>query len=55
MTLFLSMSYSYRLEFIDHTLQIKGEILKEINQQVIEEQHHESSGVESEEFKNKIV
>lgn len=44
MTLFLSMSYSYRLEFVDHILQIKGDILKEINQQVIEEQQNESSG-----------
>ena len=43
MTLFQSMSYSYRLEFIDHVLQIKSDILKELNQQVIEEQNNESS------------
>lgn len=42
-TLFLSMSYAYRSEFIDHVLHIKGDILKEINQQVIDEQHMESS------------
>jgi hypothetical protein len=42
-TLFYSMSYSYRGEFIDNILQIKGEILNELNQQVIEEMNHESS------------
>lgn len=36
-TLFFSMSYAYRSEFIEHVLQIKGEILNELNQQVIEE------------------
>jgi len=29
-TLYLSMSYSYRAEFVDHILDIKGEILKEL-------------------------
>ena len=43
-TFYLSMSYAYRTEFLDHVLSIKGEILKEINQQVIEEQNGESSG-----------
>lgn len=42
-TFFLSMSYAYRTEFLDHVLQIKGDILKELNQQVIEEQNKESS------------
>lgn len=36
-TLFLSMSYSYRQEFINDILQIKTDILKELNQQVIQE------------------
>ena len=43
MTLFLSMSYSYRLEFIDHILQIKADILKELSQQVIQDQHQNLS------------
>lgn len=38
-TLFLSMSFSYRAEFIDHILAIKGEILKELTQMVIEEEN----------------
>ena len=42
-TLFYSMSYSYRSEFIDNVLQIKGELTNEFNQQVIEEMNHESS------------
>ena len=36
-TFFLSMSYAYRTEFLDHVLEIKGEISKELNQQGIEE------------------
>lgn len=31
-TFFLSMSYAYRTEFLDHVLQIKGDMLKELNQ-----------------------
>lgn len=31
-TFFLSMSYAYRTEFLDHVLEIKGEISKELNQ-----------------------
>lgn len=42
-TLFLSMSYSYRLEYISDILQIKADILQDLSQQVIQEQHHESS------------
>lgn len=38
-TLFLSMSFSYRAEFVDHILDIKGEILKELTQMVIEEEN----------------
>lgn len=34
-TMFLSMSYSYRIDFIDHILQIKDEIHNEIKQQII--------------------
>lgn len=30
-TLFLSMSYSYRAEFIDHILQIKSDLVHELN------------------------
>ena len=36
-TLFLSMSFSYRAEFVDHILEIKGDILKELTQMVQEE------------------
>jgi hypothetical protein len=31
-TLFLAMSYSYRSEFVEHALQIKGDIINELNQ-----------------------
>ena len=42
-TFFLSMSYAYRTEFLENALQIKGDMLKELNQAVIEEQHKEST------------
>ena len=57
MALFQAMSYSYRLEFVDHILQIKGEMLKEINQQVISDHNQESSGNDKDNspVKNRIV
>lgn len=43
-TLFLSMSYSYRLEFINDILQIKTNILIEFQQVILEQNHESSSG-----------
>ena len=36
-TLFLSMSFSYKAEFMDHLLEIKDEILNELKQMVIQD------------------
>lgn len=39
--LFLDMSYAYRPEFMEHLMEVKGELLKELSLMVIAEEHKE--------------
>lgn len=43
-SVFHAMSYSYRVEFLDHLLQVKADVLNELQNLVIEEENKDSEG-----------
>ena len=46
-TVYLDMSYGYRPEFVEHLMQVKGDVIKELSQMVIEEENKEDDDDES--------